>query len=105
MPLTIDRQEVTEGIRLVVRGEVDITSGDRLEQAVSHAERDRPAVLTLDLTDVDFFDSTGLQIVLDADIRAAEQGRKLVVAVGTGEAGRVMELAQVIDRLTVAVIE
>jgi anti-anti-sigma regulatory factor len=60
--------------------------------------------LTIDLTGVDFLDSTGLQIVLDADIRAHEAGRRLVVIAGEGEAARVFALAEVADRLTPGVI-
>ena len=54
----------------------------------------------LDLREVTFFDSTGLQLVLDADVRAREEGRRFVVAAGDGEPRRVLELAEVIERLT-----
>ena len=37
-------------------------------------------VLVLDLREVTFFDSTGLQLVLDADVRAREEGRTFIVA-------------------------
>ena len=57
-------------------------------------------MLVLDLREVTFFDSTGLQLVLDADVRAREEGRRFVVAVaGDGEPRRVLELAEVADRL------
>ena len=92
-------------LRLVVRGEVDMTSGDRLERELRASEEREPAALVLDLTQVEFLDSTGLQLVLDADIRAREAGRRFVVAAGDGEAARVFALTQVADRLTVAVIE
>lgn len=105
MSIRIDRHEEHGGIRLVVHGDVDITTGDRLESELLRAEREHPGVLTLDFTDVDFFDSTGLQLLLDADVRAHEEGRRLVVVPGAGEAARVMALAEVTDRLNVAVIE
>ena len=82
-----------------------MTTGDRLEREILAAEEREPATLVLDLTGVEFLDSTGLQIVLDADIRAREAQRRVVVAAGEGEAARVLALAQVADRLTVAVIE
>ena len=56
-------------------------------------------MLVLDLRDVTFFDSTGLQLVLDADVRAREEGRTFIVALGDGEPRRVLELAEVADRL------
>ena len=56
-------------------------------------------MLVLDLREVSFFDSTGLQLVLDADVRAREEGRRFVVLPGDGEPRRILELAEVADRL------
>jgi anti-anti-sigma factor len=103
--LTIDRHDEATGVRLVARGEVDMTTGDRLEEALLRAEADGPDTVTLDLSQVEFFDSTGLQILLDADVRAREAGRRLVVVPGEGEAARVLALAEVVDRLDVAALE
>ena len=105
MAIEIERREEAEGLRIVVRGEVDMTTGDRLEQEILAAEAEAPGKLTLDLSAVEFIDSTGLQLLLDADVRAKEAGRRLVVAPGDGECARVLDLAQVTDRLDVAVIE
>ena len=63
------------------------------------AENDQPGVLVLDLREVTFFDSTGLQLVLDADVRAREEGRTFIVLAGDGEPRRVLELAEVTGRL------
>ena len=105
MAIEIERQDEPEGPRIVVRGEVDMTTGDELEDAILAAEAEAAGRLTLDLSGVEFFDSTGLQLLLDADVRAKEAGRRLVVVPGEGECARVLELAQVADRLDVAVIE
>jgi anti-anti-sigma factor len=105
MAITIERHDDDSGIRLVLHGDVDMTTGDRVESELLRAEREQPGTLTLDLRDVDFFDSTGLQLLLDADVRAHEGDRKLVVVPGEGEAARVLTLAEVSDRLNVAVIE
>jgi anti-sigma B factor antagonist len=94
-----------DNARIAVTGEVDMTTGDRLERQILAAEERQPATLTIDLTGVEFIDSTGLQLILDADVRAKEAGRRLVVAAGTSEAARVLALAGVADRLTVATIE
>jgi anti-anti-sigma factor len=91
----------TEGeVRILVRGELDLDSGARVQDALERAERDRPPLVVLDLTQVTFFDSTGLQTVLDADVRARDDGRRFVLAPGDGEPLRVLRLAEVIDRLT-----
>ena len=77
-------------------------TGPRAEEELRRAEDDRPPLLVLDLRDVTFFDSTGLQIVLDADVRAREEGRSFVVALSAdGEPRRILELAEVADRLNI----
>src|SRR5512139_625903 len=101
--MTIERYDEPEGLRLMVGGDVDMTTGGRLERALQDAEASGAQTIVLDLSTVDFFDSTGLQILLDADLRARDEGRTLVVAAGDGEAARVLALAEVTDRLNVAV--
>ena len=56
--------------------------GPRAEEELRRAEDERPPVLVLDLREVTFFDSTGLQLVLDADVRAREEGRTFIVRAG-----------------------
>ncbi len=82
-----------------MRGELDVSTGPRVEEEVRRAEAQAPDTLILDLRDVTFFDSTGLQLVLDADVRAREEGRNLIVRPGDGEPRRILELAEVADRL------
>ena len=98
-PFTVERQLSDGTARLLVRGELDMETGPRLDGQLREVEAQRPTVLVLDLRDVSFFDSTGLQIVLDADVRAREEGRRFVVLPGDGEPMRVLELAEVADRL------
>lgn len=104
MPIQIERHEEHESTRLVVRGDIDLTTAEELEQAVLRAQSTGLTVL-LDLSSVEFMDSTGLQILLDADVRARQHGSDLVVLAGDGEAARVMALAQVTDRLHVTSVE
>jgi anti-sigma B factor antagonist len=104
MGLDIRSTDEPGRVRLAVSGEVDLTSGHRLEQALLRAE-DRAETVVLDLSQVEFFDSTGLQILLDADVRARDNGHRLIVVPGNSEAARVLELTQVADRLSTAIIE
>ena len=83
-----------------MRGELDLSTGPRVEEELRRAEADQPDTLVLDLREVTFFDSTGLQLVLDADVRAREEGRVLIVLPGDGEPRRILELAEVADRLS-----
>jgi len=89
----------------VVGGELDLTTAGRLERAVLDAERAAPATLVLDMRRVDFFDSTGLQILLDTEVRARAAGRRLVVHAGTGEVARVLALTEVTERLGAVTVD
>lgn len=100
LPFKVERQQSNGEVRVVIRGELDMETGPQAEEELRRAEGDKPAALVLDLREVSFFDSTGLQIVLDADVRAREEGRTFIVALGDGEPRRVLELAEVTDRLT-----
>jgi anti-sigma B factor antagonist len=100
LPFTVERQLESDRIRIVVTGELDMETGPRLREELLIVESEQPDTLVLDLRGVSFFDSTGLEIVLDAEVRAREAGRTLVVLPGDGEPRRVLELAEVTDRLT-----
>ncbi len=99
IPFTVERQLSNGTARIRVRGELDMETGPRLDEEIRDVEAQQPTVLVLDLRDVSFFDSTGLQLVLDADVRAREEGRRFVVLPGDGEPMRILELADVADRL------
>jgi anti-sigma B factor antagonist len=100
LPFSVERQLDLDRIRLVVRGELDMETGPRLREELLAAEEVPPSLLVLDLREVTFFDSTGLEIVLDAEVRSRENGHVFVVLPGEGEPRRVLELAEVADRLT-----
>src|SRR4029079_5662453 len=100
LPFKVEKQQTNGKVRIVLRGELDMETGPRAEEELRRVENDRPAVIVLDLRDVTFFDSTGLQLVLDADVRAREEGRTFIVALSNnGEPRRVLDLAEVADRL------
>src|SRR6187399_1981851 len=99
LPFKVERQQSNGRVRVIVHGELDMETGPRAEEEIRRAEGDKPDVLVLDLREVSFFDSTGLQLVLDADVRAREEGRTFIVALGNGEPRRVLELADVTGRL------
>jgi len=100
--LAVMTSEDRGGLRVTVRGDLDLSTSGRLEEALRVAEARTDGQLVLDYSGLEFIDSTGLQVLLDADHRAAAAGRRLVVVLGTGEARRVAELADAVARLTVS---
>jgi anti-anti-sigma factor len=71
----------TNGDRATVSlcGELDMSGVDRARTAIEQAEAGSPKLLVLDLSQLDFIDSTGLEVVLRAARRAHDDGRRLIV--------------------------
>lgn len=101
MAFQVERRASGKVVCVVVHGELDVDTGARVQDELLSAERERPERVVLDLTGVTFFDSTGLQIVLDADVRAREADHAFAIVTGEGEPLRVLRLAEVTDRLTI----
>ncbi|HEX8105175.1 MAG TPA: STAS domain-containing protein [Solirubrobacteraceae bacterium] len=100
---TVERNPNGDAMRVVVSGELDMATGPRLEEELRRAQAGGHREVVLDLTGVTFFDSTGLQVVLDAEVRAREGGQELLIVVAAdGEPLRVLRLAEVTDRLRIS---
>lgn len=97
--LEVARVDTDRGPVITVTGHLDLATGPTLEQAIREAEREGVDPLVIDVAGLEFLDSTALQLLLDADLRAQEGGRSVVVRTGEGEAKRVFSLAGVADRL------
>jgi anti-sigma B factor antagonist len=70
-----------EGGRATVylRGELDLSGVDRAREAIEQAEAGGDSLLVLDLSELEFIDSTGLEVLLRAARRAHDSGRRLIV--------------------------
>lgn len=54
-----------------VSGELDMTSRDAVERVLTRAVDSRPETVVVDLSDVTFFGSSGLQMLAEARVHAA----------------------------------
>ncbi|MBN9102876.1 MULTISPECIES: STAS domain-containing protein [unclassified Pseudonocardia] len=98
--LRVERSNDGDGVVLVLHGELDITTLADAERHVASAE-DAGADLLLDLTHLEFCDSSGVRLVLLADERARVAGQRLTIRLGDGPAQRVFAALGLLDRLTV----
>jgi anti-sigma B factor antagonist len=72
-------EELGQGAHLlVVRGELDISSAPKFRESVSAAEGEA-ARLVMDLSELEFIDSSGLQVLLEEKKRLSADGRELVI--------------------------
>src|SRR5437764_14014822 len=77
---SLSRDDVDGISVLVVCGELDIARAPRLSVAINEALRELPPALVIDLCGVDFLDSTGLAVLLNARRRTLRGGIDLTLA-------------------------
>jgi anti-sigma B factor antagonist len=100
MPLlefTVEREG--DVVRLVLSGELDISSASRVEREIALLEDQAPRMLVLDLRGLEFMDSTGLRIVVSANARAEDSGRRLAVVRGPEAVHRIFRITRLEERL------
>ncbi|KJY25023.1 hypothetical protein ADK60_06785 [Streptomyces sp. XY431] len=87
MPPVDDRSAVC-----VLVGDLDIETLPPAEQALDEALRTRPRVLVVDLEQVGFCDSSGLNLLLKARMGATAAGAELRLAAASPTVLRLLEL-------------
>ena len=82
-------------------GELDISTAGDLERVLSElGASDGPATILVDLRGLRFMDSTGLRLLVTADLRLRDEGRELRLVPGPEPVHRVFRLALLEERLT-----
>jgi anti-sigma B factor antagonist len=87
--------------QLALEGELDIASAPQVERELKRLEAAEPMTLLLDLRRLAFMDSTGLRLIVAADARAREQGRRLVVVRGPAPVQRILQMTRLDERLEI----
>src|SRR3954470_4243927 len=95
--LTVD-QLAPDVLRVVLRGDLDLSRALLVDSELKAIEALRPAALVLDLRELDFVDSSGVGRLLGARRRAMRGAWQLLVVRGGAAVQRIMSLAAV-DRV------
>jgi anti-sigma B factor antagonist len=99
--LEVDTEERDGLVRIALRGELDLSTVNQVEEELTRAETARPSLIVLDLGSLSFLDSTGLRLIVTADQRAREQGRRMAIVRGPGSVDRVFTITKLGDRLEI----
>jgi anti-anti-sigma factor len=83
---------------LKVSGELDLATAPQFREAHARARQGEPDVLLIDLADVTFIDSTGLDALLDAHVEDEEQRLRIILGPATAY---LIDLARLRDRLPI----
>jgi anti-sigma B factor antagonist len=95
----VERAPLAGAPGVLVRGEVDISSAPRLTAAVDDAIRESEGAFVVDLCDVSFLDSSGVNVLLRARALLGREERALLIICPPGPARRTFEIAGIADLL------
>lgn len=91
--LEVAISQVGEASTLIgLRGELDVSTAPKVEQALRQLESNGTSTIVIDLRGLTFLDSSGLRLILDADARARRDNRRLLVVRGNPEVQRVFRV-------------
>jgi anti-anti-sigma factor len=91
--LTITTEHHGRRSVLLLQGELDLCTGDRLRRAISSALKHRPQILVVDLSELDFIDCSGLSVLIWARRSLAEQERQFLMTGARPIVRRLIHLA------------
>lgn len=94
--LTVSQRQDSKGIVIESIGEVDLTTAPQLKECLMAAvsSPEKPPVI-VDLSQVDFIDSAGLALLVEARKRLSPEGRTLNVLLTPGrQPERVLKLGR-----------
>ena len=85
---------------IAATGELDLSGAEILQAELDRLEVEPDlGTVVLDLRGLEFLDSSGLRLVVLADMRARETGRRFVLVRGPDTVHRVFEITRMSERL------
>jgi anti-anti-sigma factor len=98
--LEVVRRTDADGVTLTVRGEIDLASAHALDRELLDAESLARRIV-LDLAGLEFIDSTGIHVLIDAHQRAEINGHQLVLTHIPAQAERLFSLTGIKSQLRI----
>src|SRR5215472_13523729 len=87
------QRDLGNAVCLAVAGEIDLDNASELKACLQIAAHSRETII-VDLADLRYLDSTGIQVLLDAQRKLAIGGRMIVLAVPSASIRRVLGLVR-----------
>jgi anti-anti-sigma factor len=92
-------QPAGEAVTVVLVGELDIVTVDELRARLDELTSAGFTRLVLDLRELSFMDSSGLQLVIEREADARRSGVELSLIEGPRQVQRLFELSGMLERL------
>jgi anti-sigma B factor antagonist len=97
--LEIETEDRDGLVHVLLRGELDLSTVSKVQDALDRVEQSSPPTVVLDLSKLTFLDSTGLRCLVTADERARQAGRRVVLVRGPESVQRVFTITRLEERL------
>lgn len=97
--LEFETQELEDRAHVVLRGELDLSTAEKVERELHRIEEVGTKLVVLDLSALTFLDSTGLRLIVGADQRARSSDRRMTVVKGPAAVQRVFAITKLDERL------
>ena len=97
----VDTQTSGRATMLTLSGELDLLSAPALERALERLSESDAELIIVDLRGLEFMDSTGLHLLVQAQQNAHASGRRLALIKGGEQVQRLFELTGVTENLTI----
>jgi anti-sigma B factor antagonist len=85
--------------RLTLLGEFDLAGAQAYEAEIARIEAGGATQVVIDMSALEFMDSTGLRLLLETDMRSREDSGRVRYVRPKGEVARLLELTRVDERL------
>jgi anti-sigma B factor antagonist len=100
-PFGITVEPANDHVLVAVTGELDLAVAPKLETCLARLDVSPGGRLVVDLSDLDFLDSSGLRVLVMAHQRAEQEGFRLVLVRGPEAVARVFELTRMDEQLSI----
>ena len=97
--LKVEVASETDCVRIALRGELELTTIERADEALSQLDVPPARSVVLDLGGVTFIDSTGVRFLLLVDRRARQGGWRLALVPAPPEVQRIFKLTRLEEQL------
>jgi anti-sigma B factor antagonist len=92
--LAIDRHPLEDGVELELRGELEISTVPHLRRALRDVRDEDVSLVRLDISGLEFVDSTGLRALLVAHRQASVAGWRLALTRAPAHVQQMFELTR-----------
>ena len=99
-PFDIDVRRAGDIARVALRGELDLATAPRVEETLAQLAPDEAlSTIVVDLRELQFLDSTGLRVLIQADAQARRDGQVLTIVRGPARISRLFAIAGIEEHL------